>query len=191
MTTVHGNDVCVVLISGSPSRDSRSRQLLGRAARAFARAGARPLLVDLSQLPADALLGRTRAPPVDEALAAVADAQIVAVSTPVYRASYSGLLKVFFDLLPPGVLAGKVALPIATGGSAAHQLVIDHALRPLLASLDAMVVASGVYGTDSQFGPPTGPDAGLLARTDRAVQEALAIAAAGNTGPMSPHTIEE
>jgi FMN reductase len=129
----------------------------------------------LARLPADALLGRRADPAVAAALATVVAARILVVSTPIYRATYSGLLKVFFDLLAPEALEGKVAIPIATGGSAAHLLAVDHGLRPLLASLGAVTVAAGIYGTDAQFldGEPT---AALLERVDRAAIEALTLA---------------
>jgi FMN reductase len=81
----------------------------------------------------------------------VRTATIVVASTPVYRATYSGLLKVFFDLLPVDGLAQKVAVAIATGGSPAHQLVIDHGLRPLFGSVGAVTVPTGIYGTDAGF----------------------------------------
>ena len=59
------------------------------------------------------------------------------VSTPVYKAAYSGVLKVFLDLLPQFGLAGKVVLPLVTGGTASHVLAIDYALRPVLLALGA------------------------------------------------------
>jgi FMN reductase len=80
------------------------------------------------------------------------------------------------------------------GGGPAHTLALDHGLRPLFASLGATVVPSGVYGTGEQFvdGRPT---AGLAQATDRAVREALVLAAAymeggssGPTGGISPST---
>ena len=81
---------------------------------------------------------------------------------------------VFFDLFPQDALAGKVAIAVATGAGPAHGLVVDHALRPLLASVGALVVPAGIYGTDGQFGPD-GPDPALLAGVDRAVSEALEV----------------
>ena len=80
-------------------------------------------------------------------------------------------MKVFFDLLPRDALAGKVAVPIATGAGQAHALVIDHALRPLLASVGALVISTGVYGIDVQFNQD-GPDAALVARVHAALSEA-------------------
>lgn len=167
-----------VAISGSPSRQSKSRRLLVHAVERLAREGVTTTTVDLCELPADDLLGRSRTSAIDDALAALAAARVLVVATPVYRASYSGLLKCFFDLLPQEALAGKVAVPIATGGGSAHSLVIDHTLRPLLASVGALTVATGIYGTDAQFGAD-GPEAALLARVDRAVAEAQEVIAHG------------
>ncbi len=67
----------------------------------------------------------------------------VVVTTPIHHASYSGLLKAFLDLLPRAGLAGKVVLPLAVGGSPAHVLAIEYALRPVLVALGAAHVARG------------------------------------------------
>src|SRR5215831_7280072 len=166
----------VVSLGASPSGPlSRSAALLQAALALLADREVRVERIDLAALPADGLLGRARSPQVDAALAVIACADLVIVATPIYRATYSGLLKVFFDLLPTGGLAGKVALPIAAGGSPSHQLAIDHGLRPLLASLGAVVVATGVYASPEQFLDGT-PDRPLLERLERAVAEALALA---------------
>jgi FMN reductase len=169
--------VPAVGVSGSPAATSRSRTLLERALGGLERYGARTRRVDLAGLPADALLGRRQDPAVADAVAAVLGARIIVVSTPIYRATYSGLLKVFFDLLPQDALAGKVAVAIATGATSAHALAVDHGLRPLLASVGAVVVPTGVYGTDAQFGGGAGaPDTVLLEHVDRAAAEAAALA---------------
>jgi FMN reductase len=165
------------LISGSPSPNSKSRTLLEHAqARLFAR-GFDTTLIELGSLPADALLGRRQDARVQAAVEAITAAQIVVASSPVYRATYSGLLKVFFDLLAPESLAGKLAVPILTGGSLAHQLALEHGFRPLFASLGATVVPGGVYGCDAQF--KQGPEPALVDRVDRAVDEALMLLRAG------------
>jgi FMN reductase len=70
-----------------------------------------------------------------------------------------------------------VAVPIAVGGGAGHLLAIDHGLRPLLTSLGATVVPGGVYGTPAGFADG-GPTPALLERVDRAVVEAVSLAAA-------------
>jgi FMN reductase len=167
--------VSIVGVSGSPAAKSRSRTLLERALGALERYGARVRQVDLAGLPADALLARRQDPAVADALAAVLGARIIVVSTPIYRATYSGLLKVFFDLLPQGGFAGKVAVAIATAATPAHFLAVDHGLRPLLASVGAVVVPTSVYGVDAQFRDGV-TDPELLDRLEQAVAEAAALA---------------
>jgi FMN reductase len=158
-------------ISGSPSPVSKSRVLVETALSAFAGRGAATTLIDLAALPADALLGRGSAPEVAGAIEAVGRSRIVVVGTPVYRATYSGLLKVFFDLLAPESLAGKVGIPLVSGQSRGHALALDHGLRPLFASLGATVIAAGVYATPDQF-QDGAPGTELRQAVERAVQEA-------------------
>jgi len=173
----------VIGLSGSPNTSSRSRALLELALTALERPGAGggpSRLIDLAKLPSDGLLGRREDADVSEAIQSVLDAAIIVVSTPIYRATYSGLLKVFFDLLPQDALARKVAIPIATGGGPGHLLAVDHGLRPLLASVGALVVATGVYGTDAQFRAGV-PEPALVERIERAALEAAALAAGVTT----------
>jgi FMN reductase len=193
-------NVKAVAISGSPSAASKSRLLLSHAVGRLTQEGIPAIMIDLAELPANDLLGRTRTAQTTAALSAVDTAQVLLVATPVYRASYSGLLKVFFDLLSPNALTDKVAVVMATAGGPGHQLVLDHALRPLLQSVGALVVTTGVYATDSQFAegvslpgasspeglPQLLPQA-LADRLDRAVGEALALAGLTSTAVGSPN----
>jgi len=189
MGDMNATIVNAVGISGSPAARSKSRTLLERALAELSERGVTTALIDLSALPADALLGRRRAAEVDDALTSVSRASIVIASTPVYRATYSGLLKTFFDLMPVNGLVGKTAIPIATGGSPAHQLVIDHGLRPLFASIGAVVTPTAIYGTDSAFENSI-PHPSLIARIQEAVSEAitltdrLQLTAAATTSPL-------
>jgi FMN reductase len=110
--------VLVVGVSGSPGGETlRSRALLVHALAWLAARAVGTTLVDLAVLPAEGLLGRAPLVAVQAGLDAVRDARVVVASTPTYRATYSGLLKVFFDLPPSDALVGKVRVPIATGGS--------------------------------------------------------------------------
>ena len=178
-------------IAGSPGPGpSRSHVLLDRALDRLDKAGFVTRRIELALFPADALLGRVRDAGLEAAIAAVSEARIVLAATPVYRASYSGLLKVFFDLLPVDALEGRVAIPIATGGTFAHQLMLDHALRPLFASLGARVVSAGVYGTQTQFADGR-PEASLELRLARAVDEAIALSPTQAAFyPTTPHVSE-
>lgn len=74
------------------------------------------------------------------------------VVTPVFAASYSGLFKSFFDVIDPDALSGKPVLIAATGGTARHSLVLEHAVRPLFAYLRAVVVPTAVFAASEDWG---------------------------------------
>ncbi|MFI9827090.1 CE1759 family FMN reductase [Streptomyces sp. NPDC051913] len=110
---------------------------------------------------------------------AVAGADGLIVVTPVFSASYSGLFKSFFDVLDKDALVGKPVLVAATGGSARHSLVLEHALRPLFAYLRAVVVPTAVYAASEDWGAE-----GLEGRIERAAGE-LAGLMTGLAGPVA------
>jgi FMN reductase len=108
-------------------------------------------LLDLRSLPADQLmLARVDAPQLGAALELLAAVRGVVFVTPIYKAAYSGLLKTFLDALPQFGLRDKVVLPLAMGGSTAHVLAIDYALRPVLSSLDPLHIVPGLFLLDTQ-----------------------------------------
>ncbi|MFH8291257.1 CE1759 family FMN reductase [Streptomyces sp. NPDC018059] len=100
------------------------------------------------------------------ALDAVAAADGLIVVTPVFAGSYSGLFKSFFDLIDKDALTGKPVLIGATGGTARHSLVTEHAMRPLFAYLRALVVPTAVYAASEDWGQD-----GLASRIARAGRE--------------------
>ncbi|MEU1051307.1 FMN reductase [Streptomyces sp. NPDC005876] len=123
-------------------------------------------------------------PDLSAAFEAVAAADGLIVVTPVFSASYSGLFKSFFDALSgsdPEALGGKPVLIAATGGSARHSLVLDHALRPLFSYLKAVVVPTGVYAAAEDWGAE-----GLDARIGRAAGELAALVSGASGTPARP-----
>jgi FMN reductase len=147
----------VLLIAASPSSRSRSGALLGAAAERLQHLGLPTQTLRLRDLPAQALLhADLRDPQLQQALRAVAQARVVVLATPIYKAAYSGLLKVFLDLLPQDGLTDKTVWSLASGGSLAHLLALDYALLPVLATLGARSQIDPVYATDAQLG--TGAD---------------------------------
>jgi FMN reductase len=141
-----------LIITGSPSGSSRTARLGALVGERLARLGADASLLDLRSLPAEDLLhARFDSPAIVKALERVAAARGVVIATPVYKAAYSGLLKTFLDLLPQFGLRDKVVLPLATGGTIAHVLSIDYALRPVLSSLDPLHVVAGLFLLDKQL----------------------------------------
>ncbi|MEC5384929.1 NADPH-dependent FMN reductase [Uliginosibacterium sp. H3] len=142
----------ILTIASSPSASSRSARLLGRARESLAAHGIVGGHLDLRDLSAEALVrANVNEPSIAAAVKAVAEADAIIIATPVYKAAYSGLLKIFLDLLPQDALSGKLVLPIASGGSLAHALAIDYALRPVLSSLNAHNVLPGIFAVDKEI----------------------------------------
>ncbi len=178
----------VAALAGSPSSRSRSAALLRHALEGLPGGGPAQALIDIRSLPADALLrADAREPAIADALAHVQAAELVLVSTPIYKAAYSGVLKLFLDLLPADGLRGKRVLPLATGGSLAHLLAVDYALRPVLTALGAREILDTVYATDAQFEA----DAAGHWCPDSAVRERLgrALSGAATPAPMRPAAV--
>ena len=142
----------ILLIAASPSLHSRSGALLGAAAERLHHHGLPTRTLKLRDLPAQPLLHADFSnDTLREALSAVADAHTVVIATPIYKAAYSGLLKIFLDLLPQDGLAGKSVWALATGGSLAHLLALDYGLLPVLSALGARSHIDGVYAADAHI----------------------------------------
>ncbi|MBB5368376.1 MULTISPECIES: FMN reductase [unclassified Janthinobacterium] len=135
-------------------------------------------LVELGQL-APQLAGavwRSHLPDtVERELAAVEQADILVVATPVYRGSYTGLFKHFFDFIDQDALIDKPVLLAATGGSERHALMIDHQLRPLFSFFQARTLPLGVYATDKDFLDYRLQNEALIERATLAVQRGLPL----------------
>lgn len=141
----------VLLVAGSPSVPSRSAALLDAVEQRLELRGVNVERLHIRDLSPQALiLADFGHPSISGAVAQVARARAIVVATPVYKAAYSGALKVFLDLLPQTALKDKLALPLATGGSPHHMLALDYALRPVLQSLGAAQILPGIYATDAQ-----------------------------------------
>lgn len=146
----------VLAINGSISPGGKTRAL---AAEAVAQAGGEVL--DLATLDAEALLGRKKNAAFDRAIEQVSVAERLILVTPVYRATYSGVLKAFFDLLPQGALRGSVSLLVATGATPAHYLSLDTGLRTLVASLEGWSAPTVIYAVGADFEADGTPGAAL------------------------------
>jgi FMN reductase len=146
----------VLAVSGSPMEVSRSAVLLRHVTDIL---GAHEHTVDtlrVRDLPAEALLHADFADPaIRESMSRLEAADALVVATPVYKAAFSGLLKCWLDLTPQFGLRGKSVLPLATGGSVAHALALDYALRPVLTSMEARHVVNGFLVLDRFIESPS------------------------------------
>ncbi|MCX4972424.1 FMN reductase [Streptomyces sp. NBC_00620] len=163
----------LVVVSAGLSVPSSTRLLADRlAAATVGETSADVQVVELRDLAVEIAHNFTSGfpgPALASAIDAVRAADGLVVVTPVFSASYSGLFKSFFDVLSVSdqdALAGKPVLIAATGGSARHSLVLEHALRPLFSYLRAVVVPTAVYAASEDWGAE-----GLASRIDRAAGE--------------------
>lgn len=90
-------------------------------------------------------------PRVASAVAAVQEASLLVVASPTYKASYTGLLKLFLDGLGSGALTGVTAVPLLLGAHWRHSLAADLLLKPVLVELGATVPTRGLFLLDSEY----------------------------------------
>jgi FMN reductase len=165
----------ILLINGSPTERSRSQALLNHAANVLNDLGIETKFFGLRDFPAeDLVLAKYESESFDGWKREVAAANGIIISTPLYKATFTGGLKTLLDVLPQGAFRGKTLLPIATGGSAGHLLALDFAIKPVLATLGASDIHQGVFITDAQF-PRVATDKYVLdpelrSRLDEAIQ---------------------
>ncbi|MER7012795.1 NADPH-dependent FMN reductase [Saccharopolyspora sp. NPDC000359] len=136
----------VLIITGSPSLTSKTELVGKHIAQRLSASDCDAEHLRLRTLPAAPLLGAdTSNAEIADAVNRVAKADGIVLATPTFKAAYSGLLKTFLDLLPQYAFAGKVVLPLATGGSLAHVLALDYGLRPVVHSMGARQVVQSFF----------------------------------------------
>jgi FMN reductase len=171
----------LVVVSAGLSQPSSTRLLADRLAAATDRhlrdAGLEPVIemVELREHAQDLtshLLTGFPSPVLQAVIDAVLASDGLIAVTPIFSASYSGLFKVFFDVVERDAFAGKPVLIAATGGTARHSLALEHAVRPLFAYLNAATVPTAVYAaTEDWGGAGLAADGSLVERIDRASNE--------------------
>ena len=145
----------VVVVNGSPNRESKTMGLVDVVLQALGEV----VPYEASQVDVYRLgPGFTGAvergdvtPEVEGALRRTEQAGLLVAATPVFRGSYPGLFKHFFDLIDQYALANKLVLLAATGGSDHHALVLEHALRPLFGFFQAMTVPVAIFASGGDF----------------------------------------
>lgn len=184
----------IVVITAGLSQPSSTRLLADRLAQAIGSAlgsaresagvAAEITTVELREVARDVtnnLVTGFPSPVLAGILDQVAGADGLIVVSPIFSGSYSGLFKMFFDVLDPEALVGTPVLIAATGGTARHSLALEYALRPLFAYLRAVVVPTAVFAA-----PEDWASEGILAgRVERAAGE-LAGLLAGSTARAEP-----
>lgn len=141
----------VVIISGSPSKNSGSDQVLKYLGRLIEEAGLKTRYISVKDVSCEVLFNaKYNSPEIEDISKAIQNAAGIIVASPVYKGAYTGVLKALLDILPQDILKNKPVLPIMTGGSPAHLLAIEYSLKPILATLKGINL-KGLYIQDSQI----------------------------------------
>ena len=162
------------IVVGNPKARSRTSTAAAEVAAFVAdRLGADPEVttVELPDL-GPGLLGWGD-PAVGDAVAAAEGADLLVVASPTYKATYTGLLKLFLDQIGADDLAGVVTVPVMVGAGAGHALAVETHLRPVLVELGATMPTRGLYLQEAEladltpvleswWGPAEGPVRRLL-----------------------------
>ncbi|WP_462413302.1 NADPH-dependent FMN reductase [Neobacillus sp. Marseille-QA0830] len=142
----------VAIITGSPNNHSRLNGLLDFAEKYLDERNIPFEVINVHSLPAkDLITANFDSEEIQHANQIVEKAGGIIMLTPVYKASFSGILKTYLDLLPQKALENKVVLPLVIGGSFGHLLTIQYALNPVLNELGASHILNGVYTIDQQI----------------------------------------
>jgi FMN reductase len=175
-----GNEMALmVCINGSPRRDSRTALLVSSVAKAVQqRIAIERHDITMSASAPHIFSGLTRdgLSPAGERLCRLVEvADLLIVASPVYRASYTGILKHLFDLVDRDVMRGRKAIIVSTGGTPLHGLVMEHQFRPLMGFFGIQTVATALYGLEEDFSGGEVIGAALAHRVQRAADEAAML----------------
>ncbi len=172
-----------MVVTAGTSDPSSTRLLADRTAqRVAALAGergteVRTRVVDLRQLATEittAMVSQLIGPKLQEAVAALGEADGIVASTPVYKAGASGLFTSFFQVLDNDLLIAKPVVLAATAGTARHALVVDEQLRSLFAYLRTTAVPTALFAAPEDWRDPA-----LQKRIDRAAVELVLLMESG------------
>lgn len=166
----------ITAISSGLGQPSSTRLLTDRLAAGLRQAGAEAQIdvVEVREYAHDLINAEftgMRSAALSAVLDQVISSDALIVVTPVFNAHPAGLFQIFFEVLEEDALAGMPVLIGATGGTARHSLVLDHALVPLFHYLHALVAPVSVFAATEDWGSA----AGLDARIRRAAEAFLPL----------------
>jgi FMN reductase len=183
MTTTDSQPFTLVVVTAGASDPSSTRMLADQLAlRATDLAGRRgnevaTRVIDLRELATEittAMVSGLVGPKLQQAVAALGEADGIVASTPVYAAGASGLFTSFFQVLDNDLLIAKPVVLAATAGTARHALVVDEQLRSLFAYLRTMTVPTSLFAAPEDWSDPA-----LAKRIDRAALELVLLMESG------------
>lgn len=136
-------------------------------------------IVELRPLAGEILranLAEGTGPGLDAVLEQANGSDALVMITPLHNSSYSGLFKMFADLLDTKAMRGKPVLLAATAGTIRHSLALDGPLRSLFAYFRALISPTVILATPSDWSEPGVAGTALSERLARAAREVLTLA---------------
>lgn len=142
----------LAIISGSPNPKSRVNGVIQYAKTELEQTGCEVTIIDVCSLPpADLMYANFTSRPIIQAHTKVEEASAIIIASPVYKTTYTGVLKAYIDLLPQKGFKDKMIAAYFVGGTISSLLSIDYSLKPLLASMGAKSFAENVFAVDNQI----------------------------------------
>ena len=105
--------------------------------------------------------------------ARVLAAPALVVATPTYKATYTGLLKLFLDQFDAGELGGVVTVPVMTGAATVHALALDVHLVPVLVEIGASCHVRGPFLAGPDVDEPSSAVASWMGRSREVLARTL------------------
>jgi FMN reductase len=183
MTATDRQPFTLAVVTAGTSDPSSTRMLADQLAQRVADLAGRrgrkvaTRVIDLRELATEittAMVSQLAGPKLQNAVAALGEADGIVASTPVYAAGASGLFTSFFQVLDNDLLIAKPVVLAATAGTARHALVVDEQLRSLFAYLRTMTVPTSLFAAPEDWSDPA-----LTKRIDRAALELLLLMESG------------
>jgi FMN reductase len=137
-----------VVVVGNPKPMSRTRQA---AELIMERLTGSPATHVIDVIDLGAALFGWGDPAVAEAVKLVTEADLLVVASPTYKATYTGVLKLFLDQFGAGQLRGVTAFPVMLGAGPQHALAPELTLRPVLTEIGCSCPVRGLYLLDSEY----------------------------------------
>jgi FMN reductase len=183
MTTTDRQPFTLVVVTAGTSDPSSTRMLADQLAQRVTDLASRrgdqvtTQVIDLRELATEittAMVSQLAGPKLQQAVAALGEADGIVASTPVYAAGASGLFTSFFQVLDSDLLIAKPVVLAATAGTARHALVVDEQLRSLFAYLRATATPTSLFAAPGDWSDPA-----LAKRIDRAALELVLLMESG------------
>lgn len=149
----------VVVVVGNPKSSSRTRQA---AEMVVLRLTGDPpsTVIELAEL-GPHLLGFGH-PDVEAAKDIVGQAELIVFASPTFKATYSGLLKLFLDQFGAAELDGTPAVALMLGAAPHHAMAGELTLKPVLSEIGCSCPAPALFLLESAWEADPALDAWLI-----------------------------